>query len=299
MNKQTDKQNEAGYGTTGHEWDGIEEWNNPLPRWWLWTFYVTVVWAVIYTIAYPAWPLVNRATAGLLGYSTRAEVAEQITAVESRNAALVEQLASADLTTIAADGGDLYNYAVQGGAAIFRTNCSQCHGSGAAGVQASGYPNLLDDSWLWGGSIEEIAYTIAHGIRNEQSPDTHWSQMPSYGVDELLSEEEITQVVNYVLQMSGQDHDAALATAGAEIFLNECSGCHMEDGTGDIYGGAPNLTDAIWLYGGDAHTLYETVYNARFGVMPAWLEDYRPAGGLTQAEVNAVATYVHQLGGGQ
>jgi cytochrome c oxidase cbb3-type subunit 3 len=297
MSDKDTKKNEAGFGTTGHEWDGIEEWNNPLPRWWLWTFYATIIWGVIYTIAYPAWPLVDRATAGFLGFSTRAQVEEQITEFESRNAALQTQLASADLTTIAADGGDLYNYAVQGGAAIYRNNCSQCHGSGAAG--GVGYPNLLDDAWLWGGTIEDIAFTVRHGIRNEQSLDTRWSQRPAVGADELLEEQQITEVVHYVLQMSGQEHDAALAAAGEETFLIECSGCHMEDGTGDMFQGAPNLTDAIWLYGGDEATLYETIYNARFGVMPAWSEDYRAAGGLSDAEINAVATYVHQLGGGQ
>ncbi|MBV0910859.1 cytochrome-c oxidase, cbb3-type subunit III [Anianabacter salinae] len=283
--------------TTGHEWDGIEELNNPLPRWWLWTFYATIIWGVGYTIAYPAWPMVSGATAGVLGFSTRAQVAEQISEVEARNAALETQLASADLTTISANGGELYNYAVQGGAAIFRTNCSQCHGSGAAG--AKGYPNLLDDAWLWGGTIEDIQYTVTHGIRNEQSPDTRWSEMPAFGADGILSDEEIGEVVQYVLQISGQGHDAALAGAGETLFLDNCAACHGDEGLGDVYVGAPNLTDAIWLYGGDPVTLTETVTNARFGVMPAWSEEYRTAAGLTEAEINAVATYVHQLGGGE
>ena len=298
----SDKKNEHGFGTTGHEWDGIEEWNNPMPRWWVWTFYATIVWAIAYTIAYPAWPLVSGATAGLLGYSTRAEVAEQISAVEAQNAELSTKLANADLTTITEDTA-LHNYAVQGGAAIFRANCSQCHGSGAAGSSvvgwAPGYPNLLEDDWLWGGEIDQIAYTIAHGIRNEQSPDAHWSEMSAFGRDEILTDEEIGQVVHYVLQISGQAHDAAKATPGAELYLDNCSGCHMEDGTGDINGGAPNLTDTIWLYGGDEATLTETIWAGRFGVMPAWSEEYRAAGGLSAAEINAVAAYVHQLGGGQ
>lgn len=294
--KDDEKKSEEGYGTTGHEWDGIEEWNNPLPRWWLWTFYATIIWSIGYTIAYPAWPLVKEATPGLLGFSTRAQVEKQIEEFETRNAELEAQLASADLTTISDDAA-LYNYAVQGGAAVYRNHCSQCHGSGAAGAQ--GYPNLLDDAWLWGGTIDEIAFTVRHGIRNEQSLDARWSQMPAYGVDGILDEQQITEVVNYVLQLSGQEHDADLAAAGEETFLMECSGCHMEDGTGDIYSGAPNLTDAIWLYGGDEETIRETVTYSRFGVMPAWSEEYRPAGGLTDSEVNAVATYVHQLGGGQ
>ena len=293
----TDKKDETtGVGTTGHQWDGIEEWNNPMPRWWVWTFYATILWAIGYVILYPAWPLVNGATAGLLGYSTRAEVAAQIAEVDAQNAELQARLASVDLTKIADDEA-LRNYAVQGGAAIFRNNCSQCHGSGAAG--AVGFPNLLDDGWLWGGTIEDIAFTIRHGVRNEQSADTRYSEMPAFGRDEILSTEEIGQVVQYVRQISEQEYDAALATPGGEIYLNECAGCHLDDGSGDPIGGAPNLTDAIWLYGGDVETLTETVSNARFGVMPAWAQTYNPGFGLSDAEINAVAAYVHQLGGGQ
>ena len=295
-----DKKSAEGHGTTGHSWDGIEEWNNPLPRWWVWTFYATCLWGLAYTVAYPAWPLIDRATAGLLGFSSRAQLAERIAEAEARNAVLAEQLTEADLSALIADAGsDLHNYAVNGGAAIFRNNCSQCHGSGGAGVQASGYPNLLDDAWLWGGTIEEIAYTVAHGIRNEQSPDAHWSEMPAFGRDGLLSDAEIGQVVQYVLRISGQNHNAALAASGAAVYIDQCSACHLEDGSGDPFQGAPNLTDAIWLYGGDSETLTETITNARFGVMPAWLEDYRPAGGLSQSEVNAVSVYVHTRGGGQ
>lgn len=284
--------------TTGHSWDGIEEYNNPLPRWWLWTFYLTIIWAVIYTIAYPAWPLVTQATQGVLGFSTRADVAEEIEAVNERNAAITERLANVELAALSEDP-DLQNFARNAGAAVFRAKCSQCHGAGAAGVQASGYPNLLDDDWLWGGTIDEIAYTVTHGIRNEQSPDTRWSQMPAFGQDEILDETQIAQVVNYVLQISGGEHDASLAAEGETVFLDNCSGCHMEDGTGDPTQGAPNLTDAIWLYGGDEATLTETVENARFGVMPAWAEEYRRGQGLDPAEINAVAAYIHGLGGGQ
>lgn len=282
--------------TTGHSWDGLEEYNNPLPRWWLWTFYVTIIWGVIYTIAYPAWPLVNGATAGFLGFSTRADVAEEIASVEAANASNMEALASVELASLAGNA-DLQNFAVNAGAAIFRANCSQCHGAGAAGVQASGYPNLLDDDWLWGGTIDDIAFTVTHGVRNEQSDDTRWSEMSAFG--DILEEEEISQVVAYVRSLSGLDHDAALAGPGETVFLDNCASCHADDGTGDRDLGAPNLTDAIWLYGGDEETLTETVVNARFGVMPAWSEDYRVGSGLSQAEINAVAAYVHQLGGGE
>lgn len=280
--------------TTGHSWDGIEEFNNPLPRWWLWTFYATIAWGLVYTILFPAWPLVSQATPGVLGFSTRENVRTDIAAVAERNAALYDRLGTVELASLA-DDPELYGFAVNGGAAIFRNNCSQCHGAGAAG--AVGYPNLLDDDWLWGGSLDEIAFTVTHGIRNEQSPDTHWSQMPAFG--EILGADEIAAVVQHVLAISGQEHDATLAATGETVFLDNCAACHMDDGSGDRFQGAPNLTDAIWLYGGDADTLTQTVTYSRFGVMPAWSEDYRPAQGLSQAEINAVAAYVHQLGGGE
>ncbi|MGC3938860.1 cytochrome-c oxidase, cbb3-type subunit III [Roseobacter sp. EG26] len=287
MSKIPPKQ-EGDPNTTGHSWDGIEEFDNPMPRWWLWTFYATILWGVIYTIAYPAWPLVSSATAGLLGYSTRAEVAAEIAAVEEANAGINVQLASAELTEIASDA-TLNGYAVSAGAAVFRTWCAQCHGSGAAGFK--GYPNLLDDDWLWGGDIEAIHTTISHGIRNEEDEDARYSEMPAFG--EILEEEEIAQVVNYVLELSGAEADPALAGPGAEVFADNCSACHGENGMGDREQGAPNLSDAIWLYGGDAETLTETVTYSRYGVMPPWTQR------LTEAQIRAVSLYVHQLGGGE
>ena len=276
--------------TTGHEWDGIQEWDNPMPRWWLWTFYVTIIWGVLYTIAYPAWPLVNSATQGLLGQNTRADVAAEIKRFEEANAPVEAKLVAADLTEISSDP-ELVNYTQNAGGAIFRTWCAQCHGSGAAG--AKGYPNLLDNDWLWGGTMEDIHFTISHGIRNTEDPDARYSEMPRFGADELLEREQIDQVVQYVLQLSGQDHDAGLATEGATVYADNCSACHAEDGTGDRFQGAPNLTDAIWLYGGDAEALTETVTNSRFGVMPGW------TGRLSEADIRAVSAWVHSRGGGE
>jgi len=280
----------TGTDTTGHEWDGIKELNNPLPRWWLWTFYGTVIWGLLYTIAYPAWPLVNQATAGFLGYSSRAEVAEQIAEVDAQNADVAARLASADLATLSPDD-PAHRYGVAGGASVFLANCSQCHGSGAAGVQASGYPNLLDDAWLWGGSLEEIEYTVRHGIRNDIDPDARWSEMPVFG--DILSDEEIAQTVEYVLQLSGQEHDAALAEPGAVLFEEQCSACHGLEGEGIRELGAPTLNDAIWLYGGDRENLTETITYSRFGVMPPWGQR------LDEDEIKAVTLYLHQLGGGE
>jgi cytochrome c oxidase cbb3-type subunit 3 len=278
----------TGVETTGHEWDGIKELNNPLPRWWLWCLYLTIIWGIGYMIAYPAWPLINGATKGLLGYSTRGEVARDIAAFEASNSELEARLSTVEFAALGDDAA-LHNYAVSSGAAVFRTNCSQCHGSGAAG--AKGYPNLLDDDWLWGGTFDDIALTVRHGIRNDTDDDARYSQMPAYG--DILESDEIDALVETVRGLAGEEHDASLAAAGAENFADNCAACHGETGAGDRELGAPNLTDAIWLYGGDRETLHDTITNARFGVMPAW------GPRLSDAQVNAVSAYVHQLGGGE
>ncbi len=288
------RKDDLDYETTGHEWDGIQEYNKPLPKWWLYTFYACIVWGVGYSIAYPAWPGISSATSGLLGFSTRGQVAEEIARVEAANAEINAQLASVDLTEISGDP-NLHGYAQNAGAAVFRTWCAQCHGSGAAG--AKGYPNLLDDDWLWGGTIEDIHTTISVGIRYQET-DPDWmrqSEMPAFGRDELLGEDEIHAVVNYVMSMSGtQPQDASVVETGQQVYLDNCAACHGDEGNGDIYQGAPQLNDAIWLYGGDYDTLRETVWNSRYGRMPAM-------GGadLTEAEIRAVAAYVHGLGGGE
>ncbi|MCI2400643.1 cytochrome-c oxidase, cbb3-type subunit III [Aliiroseovarius subalbicans] len=274
--------------TTGHEWDGIQEFNNPLPRWWVWVFYLTIVWGVWYTIAYPAWPLLKGATEGYLGFSTRAQVAEDIQKFTDMNAGLESELAGADLATVER-GSDLHNYAIQSGSATFATWCSQCHGSGAAG--AVGYPNLLDNDWLWGGDLEAIQTTITHGIRDESNDDTRFNDMPAHG--ELLEAEEITAVVDYVVSLSGGEADAALVETGAVVFEDNCSSCHAEGGVGDRDMGGPNLSDAIWLFGGDKDTVLESVRDGRAGMMPAWNTR------LSEAQIKAVALYVHTRGGGE
>lgn len=275
--------------TTGHQWDGIEEYNNPLPRWWLWTFYACIVWGIWYVIAYPAWPLVQSATAGYKGWSTRANVAVELANAEAANAAINARLETVDLTAITGDP-ELQGYATSAGNAVFKTWCAQCHGSGAAG--AKGYPNLLDNDWLWGGTIEDIHTTIAHGIRNEEDGDARYSEMPVFG--EILEPVQIDQVVNYVMSLSGEARDPALVAEGATVFAENCAACHGEEAMGDITQGAPNLSDAIWLYGGSFDTIKQTVTYSRYGVMP-------PMGGadLSEAEIRAVAIYVHQLGGGE
>lgn len=275
--------------TTGHEWDGIKELDTPMPRWWLWTFYATVVWGVIYTILFPAWPLVTRATPGLLGYSSRQNVASEIAAAQAANAALDARLVGADLATVA-DDPELLHYATAGGAAVFRNSCSQCHGAGGAGVVGH-YPNLLDDDWLWGGTAADVQQTVTHGIRYDADADTRYSQMPAFG--EMLAPEEIDGLVQYVLSLSGQAQDPAMAAGARQSFLDNCASCHGENGTGGREFGAPNLTDGIWLYGGDPASIHATIENARFGIMPAF------AGRLSEADIAKVAVYVHSLGGGE
>ncbi|MGH1367721.1 MAG: cytochrome-c oxidase, cbb3-type subunit III [Maritimibacter sp.] len=279
-------------GTTGHEWDGIEELNNPLPKWWVYVFYATIVWGIAYTIAYPAWPLINGATKGVLGYSTRLEVAKEIESFETQNADVKAALGATDLVALAAMTQDeeVKNYALNSGEATFDTFCAQCHGSGAAGNV--GYPNLLDNDWLWGGSIEEIALTVTHGIRNDEDGDARYSEMPAFG-DDYLEDAEITDVVAYVMSLAGLETPEADLAQGAMVYADNCSSCHMEDGSGDRAQGAPNLTDAIWLYGDSVAAIEHSVRTGPFGVMPSWNTR------LDEAEIKAVAAYVHSLGGGE
>jgi len=282
------KDDVTGIETTGHNWDGIEELNTPLPRWWLWTLYLTIIWGIGYTIAYPAWPMISGATTGLLGWSTRANVAADIQAHKGENADLVASLVNADMQTLPEDA-DLNRYAIARGGAVFRANCSQCHGSGAAGPK--GYPNLLDDDWLWGGDMAAIEYTVRHGIRNELDDDARYSQMPAFG--DMLDRDQIDAVVEHVVSLSSIEFDAGLAQTGSEVFADNCAVCHGDAGLGDRALGAPNIADAIWLYGGDRATLHTTVEQARFGVMPPW------GPRLDEADVRAVSAYVHSLGGGE
>lgn len=279
--------------TTGHSWDGIQEFDNPLPRWWLWIFYATILWSVVYWILYPAWPLVHGATAGILGYSSRADVAAEITAADEANQVWYNQLTSTDLDAIS-QNAELERFAVNAGAAVFRAQCSQCHGAGANGLRpGSGFPNLLDDEWMWGGTLADIVQTVTYGIRNTDFPDARYSEMPSFGRDGLLTADEIDRVVNYVLQISGQPHDNALAAEGQQVFLDNCAACHGENGGGDQIVGAPALNNAIWLYGGTEADIRATVTNAHFGIMPGFTNR------LNEAQIRAVAVYVHGLGGGQ
>jgi cytochrome c oxidase cbb3-type subunit 3 len=275
--------------TTGHEWDGIKELDTPMPRWWLWTLYATIVWGVIFTILMPSWPLVNRAMPGLLGYSTRQSVATELAAAGEANAALDERLVSGGLSE-AKNDPDLLRFAMAGGAAVFRNNCAPCHGAGAGGVVGR-YPNLLDNDWLWGGTIDDIDQTIAHGIRFDADEDTRIGDMPAF--DGVIEPAEIDGLVQYVLSLSGAAQDPASAEQSKQLFVDNCASCHGEDGKGMHELGSANLTDAIWLYGSDPAAIRNTILHGRHGQMPAF------GTRLSPADIAKVAIYVNTLGGGE
>lgn len=280
----------TGTETVGHEWDGIEELNTPLPRWWLWSLYATIVWAIAYAIAYPAWPLINEATAGVLRWSSRGQLEQELAAERARKAPLLRTVAATPIEQLPSDPR-LMQAAVEGGRAAFRQNCVQCHGSGAAG--SKGYPNLNDDDWLWGGDLTSIHYSVEHGIRNPGHDQTRTSQMPAFGRDKLLQPAEIDDLAAFVRSASRQQAFTDSARRGAASFANNCAACHGSDARGNRELGAPDLTDAIWLYGGDADSVRKSINDARFGVMPRWGEKLDPA------TVKMLAAYVHSLGGGE
>lgn len=279
----------TGVETTGHEWDGIRELNNPLPRWWVLTFYVTVLWAIGYWIVMPAWPLVSSYTTGVLNHSDRANLAAELAEVKASQAVFAERLAAVSLEEIRTDA-ELLEFALAGGRSAFAVNCSQCHGSGAAG--SVGYPNLNDDDWLWGGDLEAIETTILYGIRSGHD-DGRENEMPAFGRDEILEPDQIQDVASYVLSLSGASDDAAAVERGAPIFAEQCASCHGEQGEGIAELGSPNLTDAIWLYGGEREAVVASISNSRNGVMPHW------EGRLDDTVIKQLAIYVHSLGGGQ
>ena len=281
----------TGYSTTGHEWDGIRELNTPLPRWWLGVFYATIVWSIGYWVVYPAWPLLTDATKGVIGYASRAEISADMAKLKAQRAAQAAGMADATPEQIKADP-TLFQIAMAQGKAAFGDNCAACHGVGGAG--AKGYPNLNDDDWLWGGSLPAIQQTIRHGIRVAGDNDTRVSQMPAFGRDGMLKREEIAAVASHVRELAGLSTEPkADLVLGRKVFADNCAACHGPAGKGNPELGAPNLTDAISLYGMDMASLTETVSNSRNGVMPAW------AGRLDETTIKALTVYVHSLGGGQ
>ncbi len=279
----------TGVATTGHEWDGIKELNRPLPRWWVLTFYATILWAIAYWVVYPAFPTLTGYTKGLLGYSQRTVVTDEVKAGLAAQGKHRDKLATTPLDRIK-DDADLLRFAMAGGNTAFQANCAPCHGRGAQGF--TGYPNLNDDDWLWGGSLEEIHKTIGVGVRSDPK-DTRLSQMPRYGLEKLLSDAQIDDAAEYVLSLTGQSIDKNAVVRGQKLYAEQCAACHGADGKGLKEFGSPNLTDAIWLYGGTKPAIVESIRTGRGGVMPAWV------GRLDPVTLKALTVYVHSLGGGK
>lgn len=280
----------TGVETTGHVWDGdLKELNKPLPRWWVWVFYATMVWAVGYWLVYPAWPTLSGYTQGYFGYSQRGEVASEVAAAKSDQAKFYDQIAATPLADIEKNE-ELMPFVMAGGAAVFGDNCGPCHGKGAQG--AVGYPNLNDDDWLWGGTPEAIQQSILHGIRSAD-PETRQMAMPRFGLDGILQPDQIKDTAEFVLSLSGHATDAAAAERGKATFAENCAACHGEDGKGNHELGAPNLTDGIWLYGGKLADIEKSIETGRGGVMPSW------AGRLDPVTIKMLTAYVHSLGGGK
>ena len=280
----------TGTHTVGHEWDGIEELDTPLPRWWLILFYLCIVFAIVYVILYPALPGLRGATPGVLGWTSRGALAADIKTADAGHAAVRAAIAAMPVEDLVKNPV-LQRAAIEGGRAAFKQNCVQCHGAGAAG--SKGYPNLNDDDWLWGGDIGAIAQTLQHGIRYPGDDATRISQMPAFGHDGILTPAQVQDVVSHVRVISHQEAVSAASQRGAAIFAQNCAVCHGANGEGGRQVGAPRLNDAIWLYGGDRAALTETVTNARAGVMPAWQQRLDPV------TIKMLAAYVHSLGGGE
>lgn len=274
--------------TTGHSWDGITELNNPLPRWWVYTFYATIIWAVLYCILMPSIPTPWGHTKGLLGQSDRKNVGVAVKTLEASRAPMMEKLHATPLALVSANP-ELSQFAQESGRVAFAQNCSTCHGAGGQGYK--GYPSLVDDVWLWDGTLQGIRTTLQNGIRTDH-PDTRFSQMPAFGRDKLLERVQISDVTQYVMTLASLPADKAAATRGAAVYTVNCVACHGAQGKGDMAQGAPNLTDKEWLYGGTQGEIEQQIYLGRGGVMPTMSQRLDPA------TLDAVTIYVHSLGGG-
>ena len=280
----------TGVETVGHEWDGIEELNNPLPRWWLIILYLSIAYSIGYMVVYPAIPLLNKGTEGIWGWTSRGVLADELKAERLQHAPVLAALKNLPIEQLPRNP-ELMRNAIAGGRAAFRVNCVQCHGSGAAG--SAGYPNLNDDDWLWGGNLKEIEVTLINGIRQPGHDATRMSQMPSFGKDGILTGSQIADVVSHVRTLSGKEAASAAGARGGAVFAANCAVCHGTDAKGLRQFGAPNLADAIWLYGGNREQISRSIHTARYGVMPFW------GSRLDPATIKMLAAYVHSLGGGE
>jgi cytochrome c oxidase cbb3-type subunit 3 len=286
MHKDEKKDKKEQIKTTGHKWDGIGEYDIPAPRWWLIVWIVSIIWSIGYWFFYPTWPVKGGNTKGSLGWTQQNQLAESQQEIDLKRADLLEKVKNSSFPQIQKDP-QLMEFALNGGRVAFKENCSACHGTGAEG--AKGYPNLNDDDWLWGGKIEDIYQTLRFGIRSTHDK-TRFSQMPAFGLDKVLKKDEIEAVAEHVLSLSGK---SSPNPKGAAIFEANCATCHKKDGKGDRTQGAPNLSDAIWLYGDKKEDIIFAVTYSRGNVMPYWSDR------LDDATIKQLTLYVHSLGGGE
>ena len=282
----------SGQNTTGHEWDGIKELNTPLPKWWVYVFWACVVWSVGYWVAMPTWPTTSDYSRGLLGYSSRGDLASELGAQKQSRSQWLTKLEAASVEDIAKDK-TLLNYALTGGKIAFGENCSACHGSGGVGV-AGAYPTLADDEWIWGGTLADIHQTIQYGVRNTNA-ESRASEMLAYGTGDVLETTQLNQLVDYVLSLSTKT--PAAGSPGEAIFNERCTACHQEGGVGSKEVGAPALNNNIWLFKGAKEAARQGIVNQvtkpNHGSMPAWGER------LDAATIKMLTVYVHSLGGGR
>jgi len=281
-----EKDHISGVETTGHEWDGLKELNNPAPRWWLWLLYVTIIWAIGYWVVYPAWPTLSGNTKGSKGWTQYKKLAEEQGEILELRGKMADRIKQSSLDDIVKDS-QMYQFAIAGGRTMFRENCAACHGTGAEG--RSGYPNLNDDDWIWGGTLNDIYTTLKYGVRSGHE-QAHNSMMPAFGADGILNQEDIAAVSDFVVGLAS---GVTAQGRGAEIYQQNCASCHGEKGKGNREMGAPNLTDAIWLYGSRKQDVMAQVTKPRHGVMPTW------EARLPDETIKQLTIYVHSLGGGE
>lgn len=266
----------SGHMTTGHEWNGIKELNTPVPRT-IWIFLiVTVIFSIGYWVFMPAWPVGKSYTRGLLDNDQKEIVASRVSAAADARSRWTGQITAMNYDQIRADPA-LMTYVREDGHRLFGDNCAACHGMDATGNP--GYPSLVDSEWLWGGSPDAIAHTIAVGINSPASPDTRIGQMMAFGKDGILDNDAILAVTDYVKTLSEPTWatgKAASVAKGRAVFAENCVVCHGEQGRGNQAVGAPNLTDQSWVYGGDINAIYTTIDGGRQGEMPAWEHRLNP-----------------------
>jgi cytochrome c oxidase cbb3-type subunit 3 len=289
MPTKIEKDSISGQETTGHEWDGLKELNTPLPRWWLYTLYATILFSAVWVVLYPAFPI--QGWTGLTGWTARGALPAQLAAERARQEPMLARLRDVTAEQIAADP-ELRGFALAGGRVGFANNCAACHGAGGQGA-AGGFPSLADDDWLYGGSFEAIHTTISHGVRAGESDEERGIAMPAFLTTQMLAPAQISDTAEFVLSLTNRGTDAAAAARGAEPYAENCAACHGERGEGNQDLGSPRLNDQIWLYGGDRAAVIQSIAYSRAGVMPSW------RGRLDPAMVNMITVYVHALGGGE